>query len=151
MFRTAIARSANSKFVANSALKSQTRNFNISMNKVILLGNVGQDPKIIEFENGKKAAMFSLATSRRYKDADSNLVEQTEWHRIRFSNDKAELVERLIKKGTLVNIEGSLRYETFNKDGVDINMTTIVGTSFDIKLFPKRRDGEEGENTESSE
>ncbi|KAJ2825093.1 hypothetical protein IWW50_003010 [Coemansia erecta] len=125
--------------------------FAASMNKVILLGNVGQDPKIVQFDNGKKLATFPLATSRRYKDAEGNLVEQTEWHRIRFSNDKAELIERLVKKGALVNIDGAIRYDSFNKDGVDVHTTNIVGNSFEIKMFPKRRENENEEGQSESD
>ncbi|KAJ1851394.1 hypothetical protein GGH12_004134 [Coemansia sp. RSA 1822] len=151
MFRTALLRSAGAKLVANPALKSQARYLSPSMNKVILMGNVGQDPKIIQFDNGKKLATFSLATSRRYKDGEGNLVEQTEWHKVRFNNEKAELVERLIKKGALVTIDGTIRYDSFNKDGVEIHTTNIVGTNFDIKAFPKRLNPEEQAEGQSGE
>ncbi|KAJ2657541.1 hypothetical protein IW148_005128 [Coemansia sp. RSA 1199] len=151
MFRTALLRSAGAKLVANPALKSQARYLSPSMNKVILMGNVGQDPKIVQFDNGKKLAMFSLATSRRYKDGEGNLVEQTEWHKVRFNNEKAELVERLIKKGALVTIDGTIRYDSFNKDGVEIHTTNIVGTNFDIKAFPKRLNPEEQTEGQSGE
>ncbi|KAI9471311.1 hypothetical protein LPJ78_002786 [Coemansia sp. RSA 989] len=151
MFRSMFARPSSVKFVVNSAVKAQARSLNVSLNKVTLLGNVGADPKIIEFNNGNKGAIFSLATTRRYKNANGDIVENTEWHRVRFNGEKVEVIERLLKKGALVYVEGSIRYETINKDGNDINITTIFGNNFEIKAFPKRRDEEGSESMESNE
>ncbi|KAJ2849960.1 hypothetical protein IWW36_002269 [Coemansia brasiliensis] len=150
MFRSIFARPSSVK-VPNSPIKAQARSLNVYLNKVMLLGNVGADPKIIEFNNGNKGAIFSLATTRRYKNTNGDIVENTEWHRVRFNGEKVEVIERLLKKGALVYVEGSIRYETINKDGNDINITTIFGSNFEIKSFPKRRDEEGSENMEGTE
>ncbi|KAJ2451706.1 hypothetical protein EV183_003422 [Coemansia sp. RSA 2336] len=148
MFRSVFARPSSVKLVANSAVKAQARSLNVSLNKVTLLGNVGADPKIIEFNNGNKGAIFSLATTRRYKNSNGDIVENTEWHRVRFNGSKVEIIERLLKKGALVYVEGSLRYETINKDGNDINITTIFGSNFEVKAFPKRPEEDGSESVE---
>ncbi|ORX70946.1 single-strand binding protein, partial [Linderina pennispora] len=103
------------------------------MNKVILIGNVGADPQETTFENGNKLASFPLATSRRYKDKEGNLLEHTSWHRIRFTGNNADKVMRVVKKSALVQLEGSIRYDTYtNKDNVEVNSTTISGDNFKI-------------------
>ncbi|KAJ1950998.1 hypothetical protein FBU59_000413 [Linderina macrospora] len=150
MFRSTLARSLNVKSIATPALQSQTRGIRYYMNKVILIGNVGSDPKDTKFEDGKMMSSFPLATSRRYKDKDGNLLEHTAWHRIRFTGDNAERVSRLVKKSALVQVEGSIRYDTYtNKENVEVNSTTISGDSFKILVFPKRP--EEGQAKESEE
>ncbi|KAJ1863084.1 hypothetical protein LPJ73_000610 [Coemansia sp. RSA 2703] len=114
------------------------------MNKVILLGNVGKDPEDHTFSNGGRVVSFPLATSRRYKDGEGNIVEQTFWHKIRFNGPTADNVVNLVKKGTLLQIDGSIRYDTYtNKDGIEVHSTSIQATDFKIQAFPKRKDGEE--------
>ncbi|KAI9502452.1 hypothetical protein BX070DRAFT_192716 [Coemansia spiralis] len=117
------------------------------MNKVILIGNVGADPKEIELPNGKKLAALSLATSQRYRDKEGNLLEQTAWHKIKFAGDAAERAVRLIKKGAVIQVDGSLRYNQFtNKDGVDVNVAEVLGSNFNVVFFAKHRTpGEENE------
>ncbi|KAJ1937062.1 hypothetical protein GGF37_005358, partial [Kickxella alabastrina] len=111
------------------------------LNKVILMGNVGADPQEITFSNGKKMATFSLATSRRYKDAEGNTLEHTSWHRIKVSGDNAERVMNYVKKSALVQVEGSIRYDTYtNKDGAEVHVTNINADSFNIVMFPKREE-----------
>ncbi|KAJ2578995.1 hypothetical protein GGH95_003339 [Coemansia sp. RSA 1836] len=113
------------------------------MNKAILLGNVGADPQEHTFANGAKIASFSLATSRRYKDGTGNIIEQTSWHKVKFSGDQADKVMRLVKKSAYVQVDGSIRYDSFtNKEGVEVHTTTIQGETIRIIAFPKRPDGE---------
>ncbi|KAJ2785115.1 hypothetical protein H4R18_000703 [Coemansia javaensis] len=122
------------------------------MNKVILVGNVGADPKTFDFSNGGKMASFPLATSRRYKDKEGNILEQTAWHRIQFTADKVDTVARLVKKGSLVHVDGAIRYDTFtDKEGNEVSRTVIHGTAFNILAFPKRKDGEEEAAPEDEE
>ena len=80
------------------------------INKVILLGNLGQDPEVRYPAGGVPIANISIATSNSWKDKNSGeLVEQTEWHRIVFFNRLAEIVEQYLKKGSKVYVEGQLR------------------------------------------
>ncbi len=80
------------------------------INKVILLGNLGQDPEVRYTAGGVPIANVSIATSNSWKDKNSGeLVEQTEWHRIVFFNRLAEIVEQYLKKGSKVYVEGQLR------------------------------------------
>ncbi len=93
-----------------------------SINKVILVGNVGQDPQIRTMNNGQKVASFSLATSDRWRDRTSGeQKEQTEWHRIVvFQPNLVDVVERMLQKGTKLYIEGSLRTRKWqNQQGTD--------------------------------
>ena len=82
----------------------------MSVNRVILLGNVGGDPAIRTTQDGKKIATFSLATSDKWKDKQSGEQrDKTEWHRVVvFSEGLAGIVERYVKKGTKLFVEGSL-------------------------------------------
>ncbi|KAJ2813096.1 hypothetical protein GGI24_006579, partial [Coemansia furcata] len=90
------------------------------MNKAILLGNVGADPQEHTFANGAKIASFSLATSRRYKDGTGNIIEQTSWHKVKFTGEQADKIMRLVKKGAVVQVDGSIRYDSFtNKEDVE--------------------------------
>ena len=81
-----------------------------SINKVILLGRLGADPEIRVSQDGKKIARFSLATSESWKDKNtSEKKEKTEWHKVViFSVGLAEIVEKYIKKGSLIYIEGQI-------------------------------------------
>jgi single-strand DNA-binding protein len=89
-----------------------------SVNKVILIGNIGVDPVIKTTSNGSKLARFSVATNERWKDKDQNPVEKTEWHRIVVFGPKAEIAERYLKKGMLIAVEGSIRSNKWtDKDG----------------------------------
>ena len=79
------------------------------MNKVILIGNVGGDPELWYTQNGTSVANFSVATNERFNDAEGNLQERTEWHRIVTWRVTAENVAKFLKKGRLVAVEGNLR------------------------------------------
>lgn len=100
-----------------------------SVNKVILIGNVGKDPEIRSFQNGGLVASFSLATSETWKDkATGERKEKTEWHRISVLNDKlVEVVERYVKKGSKLFIEGQLETRKYtDKDGQEKFTTGVV-------------------------
>ncbi|KAJ2397996.1 hypothetical protein GGI23_003345 [Coemansia sp. RSA 2559] len=120
------------------------------MNKVILIGNVGADVKENETKTGKMRATFPLATSTRYKDKEGNILEQTSWHRITLGSVVGERASRMVKKGAVVQVEGSIRYYSYtNKEGVDVNGSEIIGSSFQILVFPKRTEGAQEEAQES--
>lgn len=100
-----------------------------SVNKVILIGNLGRDPEIRSFQNGGRVASFSLATSENWKDkATGEKKERTEWHRVSVLNDKlVEVVERYVKKGSKLYIEGQLETRKYtDKDGVEKYTTEVV-------------------------
>jgi single-strand DNA-binding protein len=81
-----------------------------SVNKVILLGNVGKDPEIKFASNGNAIASFSIATSERYKDKNSGeWQERTEWHALTAFGKTAEIIRDYVKKGSKLYVEGSLR------------------------------------------
>ena len=81
-----------------------------SLNKVMLIGNLGNDPEVRSTQDGRSLCTFSIATTESWKDKNSGeLVEQTEWHRIVFFNRLAEIVEQYLKKGSKVYVEGQLR------------------------------------------
>ena len=100
-----------------------------SVNKVILLGNLGQDPDIRTMQNGKKVCTFSLATSDSWKDKETGeKKEKTEWHRVVvFNEGLVGVVESYIKKGTKLYVEGSLQTRKWTDDkGVEKYTTEIV-------------------------
>ena len=100
-----------------------------SVNKVIIIGNLGKDPEIRAFQNGGRVASFSVATSENWKDkATGEKKERTEWHRVSVLNDKlVEIVERYIKKGSKVYIEGQLETRKWtDKDGQEKYTTEVV-------------------------
>jgi len=100
-----------------------------SVNKVILVGNLGKDPEIRSFQNGGRVANFSLATSENWKDKSTGeKKERTEWHRVSVLNDKLiEIVERYIKKGSKLYIEGQLETRKWtDKDGQEKYTTEVV-------------------------
>lgn len=102
----------------------------MSVNKVILVGNVGRDPEIRHLDKGVSVARFSLATTENYTSKTGEKVSNTEWHNIVAWRQLAELSEKYIKKGSQLYIEGRLRTRDYEKDGVkhyatEINADTI--------------------------
>ncbi|WP_416878039.1 single-stranded DNA-binding protein [Litorimonas sp.] len=99
-----------------------------SVNKVILIGNVGKDPEIRTFGNGGKVANFSIATSEQWKDKQGQRQEKTEWHNIAvFSDGLVGVIERYVKKGSKLYIEGKLQTRKWqDRDGNDKYTTEVV-------------------------
>lgn len=98
------------------------------MNKVFLLGNVGQDPDVKVTQGDNKYARFSLATNEFYKDKNGDKQQKTEWHNIVMWNKKAEVVEKYIKKGSKMLVEGKLTHRSFeNNEGKTIYITEVIG------------------------
>ncbi|WP_339773992.1 single-stranded DNA-binding protein [uncultured Thalassospira sp.] len=118
-----------------------------SVNKVILVGNLGRDPEIRFTQAGKKIANFSIATSEQWRDRQSGeRRERTEWHRIVvFSEGLADVVERFVKKGSKLYIEGVLRTRKWQgQDGKDNYTTEIVLEGFNSTLTMLDGRGEGG-------
>ncbi len=102
------------------------------VNKVILVGNLGKDPEIVNFDNAKKA-VFPLATTESYKNKEGHKVEQTEWHNIVCWRGLADIAERFLQKGTQVYIEGKLRTRSWeDKEGHKRYTTEVVAENFMI-------------------
>ena len=99
-----------------------------SVNKVILVGNLGKDPEIRHLENGATVANFSIATSENYKDRKTGeKVSQTEWHNIVAWRGLAEIAEKYLKKGQKVYIEGKLKTRTWqDQDGNNRYSTEVI-------------------------
>lgn len=98
-----------------------------SLNKVMLIGRLGQDPKLAYLPSGSPAAEFTLATDESYKDRDGNKVERTEWHRIKVFGKSAEFCSNYLSKGRLVYVEGALRTRSWeDQQGQKRYMTEVV-------------------------
>ena len=103
-----------------------------SMNKAILVGNLGADPEVRSTSNGSRVATLSIATSRQWKDKAGEKQEKTEWHRVVFWNTKfsnlADIAERFCKKGDKVYVEGSIEYRSWqDREGQTRYTTEING------------------------
>ncbi len=99
-----------------------------SVNKVILVGNLGRDPEIRSMQDGTKVANLSLATSESWKDKNSGeRREKTEWHRIAIFNDRlADLAEKYLKKGSKIYVEGQLQTRKWTDQSGQERYTTEV-------------------------
>ena len=98
-----------------------------SVNKVIIVGNLGKDPEMRSFPNGDQIANVTIATTDRWKDKTSGeMKEATEWHRVAFNGRLAEIVGQYLKKGSQIYVEGSLRTRKWtDKEGADKYTTEI--------------------------
>jgi len=99
---------------------------NALRNKVQLIGNLGNDPEIVNLDSGKTLAKFSIATNESYKNADGEKVTDTQWHNIIAWGKTAEIVEKYLNKGKEVAIEGKLTTRTYDKEGEKRYITEIV-------------------------
>jgi single-strand DNA-binding protein len=112
-----------------------------SVNKVILLGNVGKDPEIRSTPGGVMVANFSLATSDRTKDAQGNWQDRTEWHSLVAFNRTAEIIRDYVKKGTKLYVEGKLQTSSWDDKttGAKKYRTEIIVN--DLSLLSGREEG----------
>jgi single-strand DNA-binding protein len=118
-----------------------------SLNKVMLIGNLGADPEIRSFQNGGKVANLRIATSETWKDRQTGeRKEKTEWHTVAiFSEGLVGVVERYLKKGSKVFVEGKLQTRKWqDKDGNDRYTTEIVLQGYDATLVMLDGRGEGG-------
>jgi single-strand DNA-binding protein len=112
-----------------------------SVNKVILLGNVGKDPEIRSTAGGTMVASFTLATSDRQKDAQGNWQERTEWHNLKAFNRTAEIIRDYVKKGSKLYVEGKITTNSWDdkESGQKRYRTEIIVN--DLSLLSGRDDG----------
>ena len=117
-----------------------------SVNKVILLGNLGRDPDIRSMQSGKKMASFSIATSKRWKDRNTQeQKENTSWHNIVvFNEGLVDVIEKYVKKGSKIYVEGELSTRKYqDKDGNDKYTTEVVlqGYNSTLTMLDSRNSG----------
>jgi len=127
-----------------------------SVNKVILLGNLGRDPEIRSMQSGSKMASFSIATSKRWKDKNTQeQKEKTSWHNIVvFGDGLVDIVEKYVKKGSKIYVEGELQTRKWqDKEGNDRYTTEIIlqGYNCNLTLLDSRNTSSNSlENQDSS-
>ena len=107
------------------------------INKVILVGNVGADPEVRELDGGAKVARIRIATTERIYNKEKNETKElTEWHSITLWRGLAEVVDKYIRKGAQIYIEGKLRTREYDKNGVKCFATEVVAE--ELKMLGKR-------------
>lgn len=110
-----------------------------SVNKAILIGNLGADPELRYTPAGKAVATFNIATTDRWRGSDGQMQERTEWHRIVMWDRQAEVAKEYLRKGSPVYIEGRIQTRNYDdKDGVKRYVTEIVGQR--MQLLGQRGD-----------
>lgn len=118
----------------------------MSLNKVMLIGNVGRDPEVRYLDpnapTGRKVATFTLATSEKYKDRNGEMRENTEWHNIVVWGNSADVVEKYVKKGTQLYIEGRIRTRSWTDQSGAKKYTTEINV--DSLQLLGRRDSADG-------
>jgi len=103
------------------------------VNRVILVGNLGNDPETKYTQGGMAVTKVSLATSSERKDKDGNKIEKTEWHRVTFFGKLGEIAGEYLKKGSQVYVEGSIKYDKYTgSDGVEKYTTDIIADSMQM-------------------
>ena len=113
----------------------------MSLNKVMLIGNVGRDPEVRYLEGNAKVASFTLATSERFKDRNGELRENTEWHNIVAWRANADVAEKFIHKGTQIYVEGRLRTRSYTDQAGVKKFTTEIQADT-IQLLGRRPDAD---------
>ena len=99
-----------------------------SVNKVILIGNLGADPEVRYMPSGEAVVNLRLATTDTWKDKDGNKQESTEWHRVAFFGRQAEVCGQYLRKGSQIYVEGSIRTRKYtDKDGAEKYATEVRG------------------------
>jgi single-strand DNA-binding protein len=117
-----------------------------SVNKVILVGNLGKDPEVRNFQNGGRVVNLRIATSETYKDREGNRQEKTEWHSVAIFNEKlGEIAERYLRKGSKVYLEGKLETRKWaDQAGQERYTTEVVLRTFGGELTLLDSRGGEG-------
>jgi len=101
-----------------------------SVNKVILVGNLGSDPELRRTQSGTAVVSFSIATSEKWTDKNGQQNEDTEWHNITAWNKQAEILAQYLQKGSSVYIEGKLKTSSWDDNGVKKYKTDIIVREF---------------------
>jgi single-strand DNA-binding protein len=123
----------------------------MSLNKVILIGNVGRDPEVKYFDNGGVIANLTVATNERgYTLANGTVVpERTEWHNVVARKEQAQFIEKYVKKGSGVYVEGKIRTRDYEKDGVKRYVTEIHADRVEFYGSTRKSDSDGDSSNES--
>jgi single-strand DNA-binding protein len=122
----------------------------MGVNKVILVGNVGKDPDIRHLDSGVSVASFPLATSETYRNKESQKVTNTEWHNIVVWRGLAEVVEKYVKKGDPLYIEGKIRSRSYDdKDGNKKYITEIIADN--MQMLGSKQSNDNGSSSEEKQ
>ena len=122
-----------------------------SVNKVILVGNLGRDPEVRYLPSGDPVANVTIATSSKYKSKTGEMVEETEWHRVTFFGKLAEIVSQYLKKGRSVYVEGRIKTRKYtDKDGVEKYATDIIANEMQMLGSREGMGGPSGDDESSS-
>lgn len=117
-----------------------------SYNKITLIGNLGRDPEVRSISSERKVADFSVAVTDAYTDRNGQRQEKTEWFRVSFWNQKADVVEKYLKKGNPVYVEGRLSVRTYtDKEGKERYSLEVLGQELTL-LGSRPNEGEGGSN-----
>ncbi len=106
-----------------------------SLNRVMLIGNVGKDPEVRTMQGGDMVANFTLATSESWKAKDGERQERTEWHKVVVWGKLAEVVDRYVKKGSKLYVQGQLQTRSWEKDGAKQYSTEVVLRGFGAEMI----------------
>lgn len=109
-------------------------------NKVHLIGNLGKDPEVMEFDSGRKLAKFPLATTENYKNEKGEKVSETTWHNLVLWNGLAGIAEKYLTKGREIAVEGRILHREYDKDGEKRWSTEIVVSQMQM-LRSKKGEG----------
>lgn len=121
----------------------------MTVNKVILIGNLGRDPEVRYMPNGEAVCNFSIATSESWKDGNGQRQERTEWHYITMYRRLAEVAGQYLHKGSKVYIEGRIQSRKYNgKDGIERTAYEIIAS--EMKMLDTRSDGGQHEQQGST-
>ena len=121
----------------------------MSLNKVMLIGNVGVDPEYRTTATGTAVVSLTLATNEKWTDKQGAKQEKTEWHRVAMSNKLAELANQYVKKGSKIYIEGKITTSTYEKNGEKRYSTEIIANSMQF-LDSKPKDSEPRQKAQSN-
>lgn len=123
-----------------------------SLNKVLLIGRIGQDPEKRVTQAGQSVVTVSLATSESYKDKSGNRQTKTEWHKIIFWNQQAELIEQYCKKGSQIYVEGAIQTREWqDKDGNKRWSAEIIARQMQFLDSKQQQEGQSQGNQQSSQ
>jgi len=118
------------------------------LNRVMLLGNLGEDPELRMTSGGQAILKLRLATTERYKDRSEQWQERTEWHSVTVWGRRGEALAKLLSKGSRVFVEGSLRTSSYEKDGTkryktEVNASNVILGGDGPKRAPTREPGDD--------
>lgn len=111
----------------------------MNLNRVTLIGRVGQDPKITYLQNGRCMARLSLATDEFFTYKDGSHKQHTEWHSVVFFGHKAETIEKFVHKGMLLYVEGPLHYHSYEDKEGKTQYSCSINAS-DFRFLERRKD-----------